>query len=146
MKLKKVQNPKYDEIEVEIKYAVQDEDVNRLFSMLDAFDTQIRCIDDMGEHLVNASDILYIESVDRKTYVYPEQGVLMTEQRLYQLAEALKPSGFVQISKACLLNINTLECIKPLMNSRMEATLKNGEKVHINRKYLSSIKNALKGV
>ena len=53
--------------------------------------------------------------------------------------------GFVQISKSCVLNINALDNIKPLMNSRMEATLKNGEKIHINRKYLSGVKQALKG-
>lgn len=65
--------------------------------------------------------------------------------RLYQLKEKLQSSGFVQISKSCLLNINALESIRPLFNSRMEATLKNGEKVCVNRKYLKDVKKALRG-
>ena len=51
----------------------------------------------------------------------------------------------MQISKSCILNINTLESIRPLFNSRMEATLKNGEKVNINRNYLNGVKKALGG-
>lgn len=33
--------------------------------------------------------------------------------------------------------------VQRLMNSRMEATLKNGERLYITRKYLSGIKKAL---
>lgn len=51
----------------------------------------------------------------------------------------------MQISKSCVLNINALDSIRPLFNSRMEATLKNGEKVNINRNYLNGVKNALGG-
>ena len=61
------------------------------------------------------------------------------------LKDKLRAYGFVQISKSCILNINTLESIRPLFNSRMEATLKNGEKVNINRNYLNGVKNALGG-
>ena len=38
-----------------------------------------------------------------------------------------------------------MESIKPLFNSRMEATLKNGEKVNINRSYLAGVKKAFGG-
>lgn len=57
----------------------------------------------------------------------------------------LQAYGFVQISKSCILNINVLESIRPLFNSRMEAALKNGEKVTINRSYLHEVKKALGG-
>ena len=34
----------------------------------------------------------------------------------------------------------------PLFNSRMEATLLNGERVIVNRRYLPDVKEALKGI
>ncbi|MDE6406050.1 MAG: LytTR family transcriptional regulator DNA-binding domain-containing protein, partial [Lachnospiraceae bacterium] len=74
-----------------------------------------------------------------------EKEVYHIDLRLYQLKERLQSAGFVQISKSCLLNINALESIRPLFNSRMEATLKNGEKVCVNRKYLQEVKKALRG-
>lgn len=63
-----------------------------------------------------------------------------SQYRLYQLKDKLHEYGFVQISKSCLLNIDILESMRPLFNSRMEATLKNGEKLNINRNYLNEVK------
>lgn len=131
------------DIEVLIKYASMNKDVERIAILLQSVDTRIKCNLDGSEKLVNASDIYYIESVDKRTFVYCEKIVFRTELRLYQLAEDLSRAGFVQISKSCILNINVLDSIRPLLNSRMEATLLNGERLYVTRKYLDSIKQAL---
>ena len=106
---------------------------------------QIKCANNNAEQMINILDIYYIESVDKKTFVYLENAVYRTDFRLYQLKNKLQTYGFVQISKSCILNINVLDSIRPLFNSRMEATLKNGEKVNINRNYLIGVKKALGG-
>lgn len=134
-----------NDIEILIRYAKMNKRVKRLITLIQSFDTRIKCNEENAERLVNVSDIFYIESVDKRTFIYLEKNVLRTDYRLYQLAENLANLGFVQISKSCILNINALESIKPLINSRMEATLKNGERLHITRKYLGNIKQALQG-
>jgi len=106
---------------------------------------QIKCAGDNTEQMINILDIYYIESVDKKTFVYLENAVYRTDFRLYQLKDKLRAYGFVQINKSCILNISALDSIRPLFNSRMEATLKNGEKVQINRNYLNEVKKALGG-
>lgn len=145
MKIKTEQDLSCNEIEVIIKYPQKDKQVNRIIDFLQSFDMQIKCAGDNADKMVNILDIYYIESVDKKTFVYLENAVYRTDFRLYQLKDKLRAYGFVQISKSCILNINTLESIRPLFNSRMEATLKNGEKVNINRNYLNGVKNALGG-
>ncbi len=145
MKIKTEQDLSCNEIEVIIKYPQKDKQVNRIIDFLQSFDMQIKCAGDNVEQMINILDIYYIESVDKKTFVYLENAVYRTDFRLYQLKDKLRAYGFVQISKSCILNINTLESIRPLFNSRMEATLKNGEKVNINRNYLNGVKNALGG-
>lgn len=145
MKIKTEQDLSCNEIEVIIKYPQKDKQVNRIIDFLQSFDMQIKCAGDNAEQIINILDIYYIESVDKKTFVYLENAVYRTDFRLYQLKDKLRAYGFVQISKSCILNINTLESIRPLFNSRMEATLKNGEKVNINRNYLNGVKNALGG-
>lgn len=131
------------DIEILIKYAKMNKDVERIMTILQSADTVVTCSMDGSEKLVNASDIYYIESVDKKTFVYCENVVYRTDLRLYQMVDILSDSGFVQISKSCIMNINVLDLIKPLLNSRMEATLKNGERLFITRKYLADIKEAL---
>lgn len=132
----------YD-LEVLVRYAKMDQNVERLISILHAVDKKMKCYSDEGERLVNVLDIFYLESVDKCTYACLERSVYRTDYRLYQLNENLAHLGFVQISKSCILNISVLDHIKPLANSRMAATLKNGEKLHVTRKYLNNIKRAL---
>ena len=145
MKIKTEQDLSCNEIEVIIKYPQKNKQVHRIIDFLQSFDMQIKCAGDNTEQMINILDIYYIESVDKKTFVYLENTVYHTDFRLYQLKDKLRAYGIVQISKSCILSINTLESIRPLFNSRMEATLKNGEKVNINHNYLNGVKNALGG-
>ncbi|MBQ7821469.1 MAG: LytTR family transcriptional regulator DNA-binding domain-containing protein [Clostridia bacterium] len=145
MKIKKPPAPSCSDIEITLRYANEDGKVKRILSFLQSVERQIKCDIDNAEKMISVADIYYIESVDKKTFVYLERSVYHTDHRLYQLMDDLKEYGFVQISKSCILNINALDSIKPLFNSRMEAILKNGEKVYINRGYLSQVKKALRG-
>lgn len=133
------------DMEVLIRYAKMNKRTERLITLIKSVDTKIKCSRENSEYFINASDIFYIESVDKRTFVYLKKSVFGTDFRLYQLMDDLAYLGFVQISKSCILNINALESIKPLFNSRMEATLKNGERLYITRKYLNGIKQALQG-
>jgi len=143
MKIKLVQDAATHEPEILIKYATMSKDLERILAMIQSADTKIKCTHDGGEVFINIADVFYFESVDKSTFVYCEQEVYGTELRLYQIVEEFSHLGFVQISKACVLNINVLESIAPLINSRMEATLKNGERLIVTRKYLGAIKHAL---
>lgn len=144
MKIKAEQDLSCEDIEITIKYSQKDKRLTRIIEYLQSCDLQIKCsVDDM-EQMIYISDIYYIESVDKKTFVYLEKEVYHIDLRLYQLKEKLQNFGFVRISKSCLLNINVMKNIRPLFNSRMEATLNNGEKVYVSRKYLNEVKKALR--
>lgn len=144
MLLKLEQDFKLEDIEIVIKYAKMNRDVKHLISLIQSVNTRIKCNWDDNEKLINASDIYYIESVDKKTFIYCEKEVYRTDFRLYKLLEMLYELGFVQISKSCILNINVLDSMKTLINSRMVATLQNGERLYINRRYLNGIKQKLR--
>lgn len=131
------------EIEVLIKYAKRDETVERLETLLRFASKSVCCRSEDNTLWINAADIYYIESVEKRSFVYGERMVYRTELRLYQLLEELGNTGFVQINKSCILNIHVLESIRPLINSRMEATLSNGERIYITRKFIPAIKKAL---
>ena len=132
--------------ELIIKYSEMDKETIRAIAHLELINTKIKCSNDTGEVFVRVSDIFYFESVDKSTFIYCEKEVYETELRLYKIVEDFALAGFVQISKSCVLNIKTLDSISPLYNSRMEATLTNGEKVRITRNYLKGIKEALEGI
>ena len=132
-----------NDIEIVIKYPQKNKVVEKLVSLINSVDIQIPCYSDDEISLVNASDIYYIESVDKKTIICCENTNYLVKDRLYKIHEKLTPAGFVQISKYCILNINKLEKVKSLENSHLEAILSNGKSLYITRKYLADIKRIL---
>jgi len=143
MVLRLVQNNTQNDIEVVITYPVKNKIIERIVSLIKSVDAQIECYSDDIVKLVNVSDIYYIESIDGKTIVFCEKENYLVKSRLYQIYEKLKDSGFIQISKYCVLNINKLDKFRPLDNNRLEAVLSNGVYLCITRKYISGIKQIL---
>lgn len=144
MKITLKENKIKNDIEVIIEYPEMSETVNRIEHAIKSVDNPVRCLDDDGNICcVRVSDIFYIESVEKRIFIYTKDKVYRAELQLYQYAEKLYSFGFEQISKTCILNINMLASVKPIFNSKMEALLENGEKVIISRNYISAIKRRL---
>ena len=143
MILRKEQRPQQQDIEVLITYPEENKTVERIVSFINSLNEIIQCNSNGRIKTISISDIYYVESVDKIAVVYCEKNNYRTKHRLYQLYEKLIDKGFVQISKYCILNINKLDSIKPLFNSRMEATLTNGARLYVNRKYIDSIEKKL---
>lgn len=140
MIIKLEENLQQEDIEILIKYAKMNQEVKRIISTVSAIDHKIGCHLDHQEIWINASDIYYVESVDKRTFVYGEKEVYRTGFRLYELEEKLSSIGFVKISKSCLMNINLMKSLRSLGNSRMEVTMENGECINITRRYVKEIK------
>ena len=144
MKVTLKENKAKSDIEVLIEYPEMSETVSRIERSVKSVDNTVRCLDDDGNIcFVRISDIFYIESVEKQIFIYTKAKVYRAELQLYQYAEKLYSFCFEQISKSCILNLNTLVSVKPIFNSKMEATLENGEKVIISRKFILVIKKRL---
>lgn len=131
------------EIEVVIKYHEMDSNVKCLIQRFKSCNYTVYGDENGRQYKVNIYDIYYIESVDKKTFIYTKNQVFRSEFTLNHFLEKLADYDFVQVSKSCVLNLEKLQNIKRLVNSRMEATLINNEKITVSRTYLSEIKKAL---
>ena len=129
-----------------IEYPILDTKTKNLIKKIESLDLMISGNRNGNVFQVHISDIYYVESVERKTFLYTKDEVYMTDKRLYELEEAFREAGIIRISKSCLMNVDMLYSMRQLMNSQLEATLLNGEKLIVARTYLKSIKNILKEV
>lgn len=100
---------------------------------------------DGRQYEIPITDVLYIESVDNRTFIYTMKKSYETKQRVYELEDALKQKRFLRVSKSTLLNLMKVKSIKPALNGRFSAVLSNGEEIIISRKYVPDLKNTLKG-
>ncbi|MCM1101245.1 MAG: LytTR family transcriptional regulator DNA-binding domain-containing protein [Acetatifactor muris] len=98
-----------------------------------------------AQYEIAVSDVIYIEGVDNKVFIYCEKQVYETRQKLYELEETLKEKHFLRVSKSVLVNLMKIESIKASLNGRFMAVLQNGEQIIVSRKYVPELKKALKG-
>jgi len=136
-------SPEQEVIEILIKAPEGNKDAEQIVSMLKSFEIRIEGFSGANQKPIPLSDIYFIESLDNKTIIHCEKDEYQSKLRLYQLDEKLADYGFTQISKYCIVNINKLEKIKTLFNSRMEVFLLNGKRLIVTRKYLNGIKQIL---
>ncbi len=88
-------------------------------------------------------EILYFESVENKVFFYTDGETYEMSAKLYQLEEKLQNSKFARISKSTIANLNKFRSIKQEKNSRLIATLVNGERLMVSRQYIGEIKSKL---
>ncbi|MBD5537415.1 MAG: LytTR family transcriptional regulator [Lachnospiraceae bacterium] len=129
-----------------IEYPILDTKTKKLIQKIESLDFMVSGHSKGKVFQVHISDIYYVESVERKTFLYTRDEVYMTDKKLYELEEMFREAGIIRISKSCLVNVNMLYSMRQLVNSQLEATLLNGEKLIVARTYLKSIKNILKEV
>ena len=74
-------------------------EIERLKRYISRFDECITGSSDGQTHNITLSEILYIESVDKKTFLYTSGHVYSTDKRLYELEGLLDEKTFFRCSK-----------------------------------------------
>jgi len=90
-------------------------------------------------------DILYVEKVDDKTFVYTLDNVIQMDISLFSLEIMLSDECYFRCSKSMIVNVNKVDKLKSLSSNRIDVTLANNEHVMISRTYASDFRKLLKG-
>lgn len=137
------EDPAWEEVEVTIRCKEVTPQVAGLVASLRRFDHRLTGEREGKTYLLEAGELLYIESVEKRTFLYTRDGVFETPLHLYELEERLAPWDFVRVSKAMIVNFGKTQSISPDFAGRLQLTLENGEKVGVSRKYAPTIKGKL---
>ena len=83
------EDPVLTETEVIIRCRETTPQVMGMLAALRAFDQRLTGDRDGQTYLLEAGEIFYVESVDKRTFFYTAEGVYETPLRLYELEERL---------------------------------------------------------
>lgn len=120
--------------------------ITRLLDLLEGDGGRLVGVTQSGaKSVIAVGDILYIESVDGRTYVYTEAEVVRVDFGLSQLNEYLDDIRFFRCSKSMILNIDKAKYLKSLASNRIDVTMVNGEHIRISRTYASDFRKRLRG-
>jgi len=136
-------DPTLNDTEITVNCAALSPETESIIAALRMMDSQITVIKDDESFILDISKIAYIESVDRRTFVYTEKDCFETKLRLYEMEERLCGSGFLRISKSCLVRLRYIRSIKAEFDRKLRLTLENGEQMIVSRQYADELKRRL---
>ncbi len=132
----------YENESAVINAVAMTDDIKSAVDILRGNGASIPVISDGDTMMIKASSIYYIESVDKRTYVYTKDECHETRHRLYELEETLG-INFLRCSKAMIVNIRKIRSVRAELNARLSAELLNGERLIISRGYVKDLKKKL---
>lgn len=118
-------------------------ELQRMLAMMRILEKKLAATQDGETFLLDVFEIIYVEAIDRKTFVYTKEGVYESGLRLYELEDQLEECGFCRVSKSCLVQLRAVKSLKNDINRRIRVTLDNGEVIIASRQYAEEIKKKL---
>ena len=134
---------KYSDVEVDIKAPRLNQDIEKLISLMRMIHMQIAVKKDDETHLLDIEKILYIETVERNTFVYTEDATYESDLKLYEMEQELIEQSFSRISKQSIINLKKVKSLKADINRKIRVTLVNGEQIIVSRMYSEALRKRL---
>lgn len=136
-----------DEIQVEIKAASENKNVEKLLKYINNFSTKnMRNIITIrtSERIIaiKYENLIKVEVQGTSLTYYTKDEVYQTTGRLHQVLDNIN-DDFIQVSRHAIINLNYLESIEGGFAGNMIAILANNLKADISRRYLGNLKKEL---
>ena len=134
---------KYTDIGVDIHVPSLTPEVEKIISLMRMMDMQIAVRKGDETVLLDVGEILYIEAVERNTFIYTEKETYESALKLYEFEQQLSEKDFIRISKQSILNLRKVKSLRSDINRKIRVTLLNDEQIIVSRMYSDELRKRL---
>ena len=134
---------KYTDIGVDIHVPSLTPEVEKIISLMRMMDMQIAVRKGDETVLLDVGEILYIEAVERNTFIYTEKETYESALKLYEFEQQLSEKDFIRISKQSILNLRKVKSLRSDINRKIRVTLQNDEQIIVSRMYSDELRKRL---
>lgn len=134
---------KITDTEVAITCSRLTSELEKLITTLRMLDRQLTVTKEGETFLLEIGEVLYIDTADKKTFIYTAADTYETNLKLYELEVQLRDVGFQRVGKSCILNLKRIRSLKADFDRRIRVTMENGEQVIVSRQYAEALKERL---
>lgn len=143
MKIEIIVDEKATDLSIAVTCRQLTPEIEKLLAALRMMDHQLT-VKRSGEiHFLDMAEIIYIESVERKCFIYTSKEIYESDFKLYELEQQLDGYGFVRVSKSFLIRLADIQSLKADINRKIRITMSNGEQIIASRQYAESLKKRL---
>ena len=143
MKININTDDRYSETEITINCNRMSDDIEKLLAAIRMLDMKLTGRKEGRQHILEAADVVYIESTDKRTFLYTVTDVYESPFKLYELESKLADRDFLRASKNCLFNVNHIQAIEPDLDRKLILTMIKGLKLVVSRQYSAAVKQKL---
>lgn len=143
MKLTTQKNPELDDDYIDIKYRELTPVIEQILHICRGERSLLLCEKEGAAHNIDLHDILYIEWVDDRSFVYTKDEIFTMTPSLTSLEASLTDLHFIRISRTCLCNLFKIKAVSTGLNMRLTAEMVNGERVVVSRHYRDGLLTAI---
>lgn len=136
-------NEEYSDVSVQIKAPRISQDIEKMISMMRMINMQLAVKRNDETYLLDTDRILYIESVERNTFVYTEDALYESDLKLYEIEQELLKQNFIRISKQSIINLRKIKSLKADVNRKIRVRLINDEQVLVSRMYANELRKRI---
>jgi len=133
----------YTDTEIIVNCPQISDDIEKVLSVLRMLDMKLTGRKDGRQYILEAADIMYIESTDKRTFMYTTSDVFESPFRLYELEAKLADGDFLRASKNCIFNINHIKSIAPDFDRRLIVVMEKNITLIVSRQYSQAVKQKL---
>jgi len=143
MKISINTDDKCTETEITVTCSRLNDDIEKLLAAIRMWDMKLTGRKNGRQYVLEAADIVYIDSIEKHTFLYTSEDVYETPFRLYELEEKLSDRDFLRANKNSLFNINHIQFIEPAVDRRLILKMTGDIKLVVSRQYSAAVKERL---
>lgn len=143
MKIEVLVDEKAEDLKISVTCRQLTPDIEKILAALRMMDHQLTAKKGDEIYLLDTAQVIYIESVDRKCFIYTADEIYESDFRLYELEQQLEECGFFRVSRSFLIHLQYIQSLKADINRRIRITMSNGEQIIASRQYAEKLKKRL---
>ena len=136
-------DPAVNDTEIQISCRQLTPEIEKILATLRILNQQMMVMKGDETYILDVTKIIYIEAMERKTFVYTQEDYYESKLKLYEMEERLMECGFFRVSKSCLVHLRYIKSLKNDVDRKLRLTLESGEQIMVSRQYADEIKRRL---
>src|SRR5699024_10882176 len=96
-----------------------------------------------GILMIHKTEILFAEIFGKHLSITSKEETITTRMTLSALQRTLSNPSVIQTTKSSIVNITFIKKVDPSLSGNLTATLTNGKKISISRRYVKNVNQAL---
>ncbi len=136
-------DPAVNDTEIQISCGHLTPEIEKILATLRILNQQLMVTKGDETYILDVTKIIYIEAMERKTFVYTQEDYYESKLKLYEMEERLVECGFFRVSKSCLVHLRYIKSLKNDVDRKLRLTLESGEQIMVSRQYADEIKRRL---